>query len=215
MPADSGMNRMMPGAVHSRLPVSAVCFTVELLMRQHLVGHAVGRAPLARALRNLGFLCAISWLCGCEQPYRIGEYVLVEWEEGQPPYPAYIIEQEGKTRFRVHYDGYATRWDEDVTIDRIKGRVTGHVFRPPPPKKVQRAQGITPTNKQGGAQGSASAAPVGQYQVGDRVKVRWRGTVYAATVVGVVGQDKYLIHYDGHESAWDEVVNASRIVSTR
>lgn len=156
------------------------------------------------------FVCALTWL-GCEQPYRIGEYVLVEWEEGQAPYPAYIIGTRG-TRYRVHYDGYATRWDEDVTLDRIKGRVEGHVLRPPPPKKVQRAQGDAPSGSQ--AKGSASAVPAGQYQVGDRVKVRWRGTVYAATVLEVQGPDKYLIHYDGHESAWDEVVSGQRIVSS-
>lgn len=151
------------------------------------------------------------YVCGCEQPYRIGEFVLVEWEEGQPPYPAYIIGTRG-VRYRVHYDGYATRWDEEVTLDRIKGRVEGHVLRPPPPKKVQRAQGGAPSG--GHAKGSASAMPAGQYQVGDRVKVRWRGTVYAATVLEVHGPDKYLIHYDGHESAWDEVVSGNRIVSS-
>jgi hypothetical protein len=183
--------------------------------RRALVRHRIRWVIRSRAPMKVGLFCVALWLFACEQPYRIGEYVLVEWEEGQPPYPAYIVEQKSKTRFRVHYDGYATRWDEEVTLDRIQGRVTGHVFRPPPPKKVQRAQGIAPASKQGGAPTSASAAPVGQYQVGDRVKVRWRGTVYPATVVGVVGQDKYLIHYDGHESAWDEIVNASRIVPTR
>lgn len=151
---------------------------------------------------------------GCEQPYRIGEYVLVEWEDGQAPYPAYIVAKKGKARYRVHYDGYSTRWDEDVTLDRIKGRVEAHVFRPPPPKKVQRAQGHDP-HSASQAKGSASAVPTGQYQVGDRVKVRWRGSVYPATVAQVVGPDKYLIHYDGHESAWDEAVPGNRIVSTR
>ncbi len=159
-------------------------------------------------------LCAALWVLACDQPYRIGEYVLVEWEDGQPPYPAYIIAKKSKTRYRVHYDGYAPRWEEDVTLDRIKGRVTNHVVRPPPPKKVQRAQGRKP-QKVSKANGSASAAPVGQYQVGDRVKVRWRGTVYPATIVSVVGQDKYLIHYDGYESAWDETVNVTRIISAR
>ena len=152
-------------------------------------------------------------LGGCEQPYRIGEFVLVEWEVGQPPYPAYVIATKGNARYRVHYDGYASLWDEDVTLDRIKGRIEGHVFRPPPPKKVQHAQ----AGLQGGSQakGSASAIAAGQYQVGDRLKVRWRGTVYPATVIGVAGPDKYLVHYDGHENAWDEVVSVHRIISTR
>jgi len=151
----------------------------------------------------------------CEEPYRIGEYVLVEWEKGRPAYPAYIVGQNGPASYRVHYDGYGSRWDEDVTLDRIKGRVKGHVLRPPPPKKVQQAQGRQPAKKKSdaGGKGSTSASPVSQYQVGDRIKVRWRGTVYSATVLGVVGQDKYLIHYDGHESVWDETVGVNRIVS--
>ena len=174
-------------------------------------GEVRGRSR--RCLATL-LLCTV---CACEQPYRIGEYVLVEWEEGQPPYPAYIVAQKGKTRFQVHYDGYANRWDQEVTIDRIKGRVEGQVLRPPPPKKVLVAQGLGPKLKSasGKVNPSASAAPTGQYQAGDRVKVRWRGTVYPATVVRVVANDQYLIHYDGHESAWDETVGVGRIVSTR
>jgi hypothetical protein len=152
-------------------------------------------------------------LVACEQPYRIGEYVLVEWEEGSPPHPAYILEKTGKARFRVHYDGYAPRWDENVTLERIKGRVEGHVIRPPPPKKVRVARGENANAAKG--KPGASAAPVGQYKVGDRVKVKWRGTVYAATVLSVVSADQYRVHYDGHEAAWDEVVKVGRIVSKR
>ena len=233
MPAEpiDGLGREMKQALryavefHSRWPVSTACFRFHGSMGHHRrlrrsrcasrVFRRIRSVIPSRGLLRVILFCVALGLFACEQPYRIGEYVLVEWEDGQPPYPAYIVAQKSKTRFRVHYDGYATRWDEDVTLDRIKGRVTGHVFRPPPPKKVQRAQGIAPARKESSAQGSASAAPVGQYQVGDRVKVRWRGTVYPATVVGVVGQDRYLIHYDGHESAWDEIVNANRIVSTR
>ena len=171
---------------------------------------------VARRARGLALLVWVV-VCGCEQPYRIGEYVLVEWEEGQPPYPAYIIANKGKARYRVHYDGYANRWDQEVTIDRIKGRVEGHVLRPPPPKKVLVAQGFgsQPKTSSGSAKASASATPTGQYKAGDRVKVRWRGTVYPATILKVVATDQYLVHYDGYESAWDETVAVGRIVSTR
>ncbi len=87
---------------------------------------------------------ALSLLGACSEPYRVGEYVLVEWEPGKV-YPAYITEASGSTRFRVHFDGYDSRWDEDVSIDRIKGRVEGPVTPPPPPEKVARAsQGAKP-----------------------------------------------------------------------
>jgi hypothetical protein len=146
-------------------------------------------------------------LVACTKPYRVGDYVLVEWEEGGPPYPAYIIEIKSERVFRVHFDGYETRWDEDITTDRVLGRVEGPVTAPPPPKKVARASGASPK-----AAGSATAAP---YRVGDRVKVRWRESVYNASIVAVVAPDRFLVHYDGHESAWDEVVTIDRIVSRR
>ncbi len=145
---------------------------------------------------------------GCQKPYRVGEYVLVEWEEDQPPYPAYIIEKKGKTRFRVHFDGYESRWDEDVNLDRIVGRVLGPATPPPPPPKVARAAGIPPSP-------SGSAATKAPYRIGDRVRVSWRGSVYNASIVGVVASDRFLVHYDGHESAWDEVIHIDRIVSRR
>jgi hypothetical protein len=145
-------------------------------------------------------------LAGCKDPYRVGEHVWVEWDGRD--YPAYIIEKKGATRFRVHYDGYDARWDEDVTLDRIKGRIEGPALAPPPPEKVAVAAGASP-------RASSSAPVVTPYKIGDRVRVRWRGSVYPATVVGVVAPDRVLIHYDGHESAWDETIPIERIVSRR
>jgi hypothetical protein len=151
------------------------------------------------------WLCASAlWVAGCKDPYRVGERVLVTWEGRD--YPAYIIEAKGRGRFRVHFEGYDSRWDEDVTVDRIKGRVSGPVTSPPAPDKVARAAGITP-------KASSSAAPVSPYKPGDKVRVRWRGSVYPATIMAVVAPDRFLVHYDGHEAAWDETVVLDRIVT--
>lgn len=144
-------------------------------------------------------------LTGCKEPYRVGEYVWVEWEGRN--YPAYIIEKKGETRYRVHFEGYEARWDEDVTLDRIKGRITGPVTAPPAPEKVARVAGAP--------KASGSAAPVSPYKVGDRVRVKWRGSLYTATVMGVVAADRFLVHYEGHESAWDEVVPLDRIAGLK
>jgi hypothetical protein len=143
---------------------------------------------------------------GCNKPYRVGEHVWVEWDGKN--YPAYIIEKKTPTRFRVHFDGYDSRWDEDVTLDRVKGRVEGPAIPPPPPERVARAAGVSP-------KASSSVAPGTPFKVGDRVKVRWRGSVYPATVVGVVAADRFLVHYEGHESAWDETVPLDRIAARR
>jgi hypothetical protein len=160
---------------------------------------------LGRTLWALALACA---LAACKKPYRVGEHVLVEWEEGKL-YPAHVVEAHGPARYRVHFDGYDAHWDEDVGVDRIRGRVQGAVGSPPPPPaKVSRALGA-PT-------GSASVAEgINPFHEGDRVRVTWRGSVYGAIVLQVVGRDKVLVHYEGHENAWDEVIVLDRIISQR
>lgn len=150
-------------------------------------------------------------LSGCKKPYRVGEHVLVEWEKEQPPYPAYITERVGATRYRVHFDGYDSRWDEDVSFERLLGRVEGPVSVPPPPPKVARAAGIA-SPKTAGSAGEVAVSP---YKEGDRVRVSWRGSVYSATVVKVVAKDRFEVHYEGHEVAWDEAVGIDRILGRR
>jgi hypothetical protein len=142
----------------------------------------------------------------CRDHYRIGEYVWVEWEGRD--YPAYIIEQKGKSKLRVHFDGYDSRWDEDVTPERIKGKVQGPAAPPPPPEKVARALGILPKP-------AASAGAPSAYAVGDRVRVRWRGSNYAATIVAIDAPGNLTVHYDGYGSEWDESVPEDRIVGKR
>lgn len=160
---------------------------------------------LSHALLLSAFLGGLA-ATGCKKPYRVGDHVLVEWETGKA-YPAYVLEVNGRGRYRVHFDGYDSRWDEEVGIDRIVGRVDGPVAPMPPPEKVRRAAGPP----------AGSAKPTGAhgYQAGDRIRVTWRGSVYAAIVIGVEGKDRLLVHYEGHENAWDEVVSLDRVVSRR
>lgn len=131
----------------------------------------------------------------------------MQWEEAA--YPAYIVEAKTNGRLRVHYDGYDTRWDEDVGPERVLGLAKQPVFRPPPPEKVRRLEGNL------GSTGAASVTPPSPYRVGDHVKVRWRGSVYGASIVAVISNDRFLVHYDGYESAWDEPVGLERIVARR
>ncbi len=46
--------------------------------------------------------------------------------------------------------------------------------------------------------------------INDRVQVEWKGGWYPARVLKVEG-DKYLIHYDGYQAAYDEWVTAARM----
>jgi hypothetical protein len=166
----------------------------------------MNRTP--RRVLLLSSLCLLA--PACKRPYRVGDHVLVEWEDGSPQlYPGYIIERVGATRFRIHFDGYDARFDEDIGVDRIRGLVTGPVPVPPPPKHVARLVGL-PRVPDAGA-----ALVVNPYKVGDRLRVRWRGSVYSAVVLEVVAKDRVSVRYEGHESAWDEVVSLDRVVGKR
>lgn len=141
-------------------------------------------------------------VAACQETYRVGEHVEVQWCDAV--YPGFITAKKGATRYRVHFDGYASRWDTDVSFERIVGKVDDGANAPPPPlcPKVALALGIKKDD------GDAAA----RYKAGARVKVSWRGSVYKATIVKVKGPDRFLVHYDGHESAWDEVVHSDRIL---
>lgn len=149
---------------------------------------------------------ALVSVTGCKDDYRIGEYVWVEWDGRE--YPAYVVDQKNKTRFRVHYDGYDTRWDEEVTLERIKGRVEGPVSPPPPPERVARAMGLRPSP-------SASSGAPSPFVVGDRVRVRWRGSVYSASVLDAPKPGQLLVHYEGYGTEWDELVSEDRVIGKR
>lgn len=167
---------------------------------------AAGAGPLCsrRSYSALVLLALSGTLVSCARPYRVGDYVLVEWGEENLQYPAYIIEKRSRTHFRVHYEGYPSRWDEVVALPRIKGRVEGEVIHPPPPKRVRLARGLDPNNN--------GDSPVSPFKEGDKVRVKWRESDYRATVLEIVSSQELLVHYDGHENAWDEVIPVSRIV---
>ena len=52
-----------------------------------------------------------------------------------------------------------------------------------------------------------------RYKVDDRLRVRWRGSIYRATVLEIMSAEKLKVRYDGHEAAWDEVIDVSRIAT--
>lgn len=165
------------------------------------------RSERALPRRHFLVLGLLSGLLGaCSRPYRVGDYVLVEWGEEKLLYPAYITQKKSQSRFRVHFEGYPVRWDEDVTIDRIKGLVQGKVTPPPVPRHVRLATGM---DKELGER-----AVLSRYKEGDRLRVRFRGSIYRAIVLEVISADELKIRYEGHEAAWDEVIHVSRIVTS-
>lgn len=134
-------------------------------------------------------------LPACKRHYSVGDHVYVEWEGND--YPAVIITVPSPTKYKVHYDGYDDIWDEVVLRDRIKGLVEGTPRHPEPPPKV-RAKAL-------------QAAQSNTYKMNDRVRVEWHGQLYMATIVGIVGQERYRVRYDGYGEEWNETVGLSRI----
>lgn len=140
-------------------------------------------------------LALVVLLGGCKRQHAVGDHVLVQWEDNV--YPAVVSELVSPTKYKVHYDGYDSIWDEVVVRDRIRGMVEGNVVHPEPPAKVRTK--------------ALQAAQTNVYKIGDRVRVEWHGQMYPSMVTGIVGQERYRIHYEGYGPEWDEAVGLSRI----
>ncbi|HEX2735379.1 MAG TPA: hypothetical protein VHM70_27440 [Polyangiaceae bacterium] len=158
-------------------------------------------AGAKQRLLSAALLASLAW--GCRESYRVGEYVLVHWCDAD--YPAYVIARKGRTRYRVHFDGYEVRWDTEVGFDEIKARIESPPKTPPPMcEHVAQAMGMK----------KPEDSKASLFKAGARVRVTWRGSIYKAVVLDVVPPERYRVHYDGYEAAWDEVVSAERIVGT-
>lgn len=62
------------------------------------------------------------------------------------------------------------------------------------------------------AEPAGTAAAGSKFNVGDAVKVEWKGSWWPARVIAV-GKNSWKIHYDGYSSSWDEWVGPARIKS--
>jgi len=154
---------------------------------------ATSTRPGSRLARALA-LAAV--LAACTRAYDVGDHVLVEWEGKS--YPAMVLDVPGPGKVKVHYDGYDEMWDEIIPRSRLKGRIEGPISNvPEPPEKVRRA--------------AADASKNNKYKLGDRVTVEFHRHFYPAVIVGVVGPEKYRVHYEGYGNEWDENVGPERI----
>ena len=143
-------------------------------------------------------------VCACKRPYRVGEHIWVDNDAGV--FPAFVREKRGGTRLLVHYQGCDDGWMREVTLDRVKGRVAKDTAMSP--EKFACV-------KDAASKGDKAAALDTPFKAGDKVRVKWRGSVYSAVVVRVEAPDRFRIHYEGHETVWDETVAIDRIVGRR
>ncbi len=155
----------------------------------------------ARWLGTLPHVLVYVGALGCRESHRIGDHVLVDYDGQQCP--AYVIDKKSDTRFRVHFDFEGYDWQDDVSVDRVLARVREPVQGCPLPHRVRATLGLLATPK--------SQARTSPYKVGDRIKVRWRDSVYPATVTEIRATDSLVVHYHGHEDVWDELISVDRI----
>jgi hypothetical protein len=82
--------------------------------------------------------------------------------------------------------------------------VPAEIVSVPPPARALDAGATAPVAAGRSARRRAPFSP------GDEVEVEWRGTWYAAVVLGV-SREGFYIHYTGYGDEWDETVDLSRI----
>jgi hypothetical protein len=155
--------------------------------------------------RGGALLGSLLLLGACRESLRIGDHVLVEYDGLSCP--GYVIDRKSETRLRIHFDFEGYDWQDDVPADRVLQIITGPVPQCPLPDRVRTTLGLNGTPK--------ARARTSPYQVGDRVRVRWRQSIYPATVTEVRAADSVVVHYHGHEDVWDEVISTDRILSDR
>lgn len=156
----------------------------------------------ARILPALVVICVLTQ---CTRRNRIGEHIWVIYEG--VPVRAFIVERTGDARARVQFEGCDSTWQREITSDRITGRVSdSEAMRLP----ARPACAPTSAIRKGDTAGLAA-----QYKVGDRIRVKWRGSTYSASVAGILATDRVLVHYEGFENAWDEIVPIDRIDGAR
>jgi len=156
--------------------------------------------------RVMGLCCVIAAACACSRRVRIGEHVWVLQDES--PVRAFVVERTGDARVRVQFEGCDSTWQKEITIDRITGRVSDSESARAPSHPACAPPSAA-------SKGGPTAGPAAPVKVGDRVRVKWRGSTYNASVSGITAPDRVLVHYEGFESAWDEVVPIDRIDGAR
>lgn len=73
----------------------------------------------------------------------------------------------------------------------------------------------TATETATAATATTTGAQKSTYKVGDKINVMWQGSSYPSSVVAVLPNDQYKIHYTGWGASYDENVGLDRIVGAK
>jgi hypothetical protein len=151
--------------------------------------------------------------------FRPGERVAIEW--GGQWWPGTIVASLRPGVWRVHYEGWAASYDEEVDRSRLR-----HAFvsAGAPPRRLRLVAAgallaaavcgavvVAASAPSSGVRAPASGNPVLTYAAGQEVRIEWGRTWWKGRIVAVHAKDRYLVHYDGWSSSWDEVVGPERL----
>jgi RNA binding activity-knot of a chromodomain len=121
--------------------------------------------------------------------YSVGNKVEILWSGSW--YKGEVLEV-NNDKYKIHYDGYGSNWDEWVTSERLR----------------TQGETATGTTSSGNTSGGNS-----KYKIGQHVEA-WNIAWYKATVIGI-GSGNYQgyikVHYDDYSSASDQYIKESNI----
>lgn len=130
-------------------------------------------------------------------------------------YRARVLDVPAEDAFHVTYEGYPSRWDETVGLDRIARR--------PPAASAGSGRGrwlliaivITLAALAGWMllpdEPGDPVHDVSQLEVGQSVSVLWNGRWFDAEVIAPGRDGRVRVRYDGYATEWDESVTADRV----
>lgn len=160
-----------------------------------------------------------------EHGHAAGQAVLVKW--GVRWWKAKVVRVTGGDRWLIHYDGWASKWDEEVGPDRICAAPKGSKAGGGRTRAVVAAVAAAcivagglagfflvtdePSSVIGPVEPSSVVNTGVQLSVGDKVQVRWRDGWYIASVLRVEENGDVYVSFDGYGSEWNDTVTRDRI----
>ncbi len=163
------------------------------------------------------------------QQYAPGTAVLVEW--GGRWWYATVISVLGDGRWKIHYDGWSSRWDETVVASRIAPRGSSLPLARGSAGAIGAVIAIVGIVVMGGvlmavrarpreavSARSSSATPTGLpidartiVVPGERVEVLDHARWYSSHVLSLRADGQIQVHYDGWASSYDEFIPRDRV----
>ncbi|MFO0676545.1 MAG: hypothetical protein U0169_08425 [Polyangiaceae bacterium] len=145
--------------------------------------------------------------------FASGDAVDVKWNASW--WKAEVLAVNAGT-YRIHYAGWSSSWDEDVTPDRVRAQTADSSVGSESTAAAPSAALAAKAAPVPAAKAAVSAAPTAKsltaaaFKPGDKVDVNWNGQWWQGQVLGVSGT-QYKVHYVGWASSWDELVPVGRL----